>query len=104
MQFRKMGFFIACALFLGVSLAACGPASVAEPANPPSPTPLLAVDTAEPTVAVTATTPPATPTDIPTPTEEPVVDNCVDCHADKDRLIDTADAVMEVISENEGEG
>jgi len=29
---------------------------------------------------------------------------CVDCHTDQQALIDTADPVEEVVSENEGEG
>ena len=38
-------------------------------------------------------------------TAEPVpVDNCLDCHTNKDLLIQTADPEEEVISENEGEG
>ena len=46
------------------------------------------------------------PTSIPpTPTSEPELANyCVDCHMDKDRLISTAKAEEEVISENEGAG
>ncbi|MBN2501656.1 MAG: hypothetical protein JXB38_12815 [Anaerolineales bacterium] len=32
------------------------------------------------------------------------VDYCVECHADKDKLIDTAAPEEEAISENEGEG
>jgi hypothetical protein len=44
----------------------------------------------------------------PEPTEEvaaePQVDNCVECHTDQQTLIDTADPVEEVASENEGEG
>ena len=32
------------------------------------------------------------------------VDYCVECHSDKDRLIDTAAPEAEAISENEGEG
>ena len=32
------------------------------------------------------------------------VDYCVECHSDKDQLIDTAAPEEEVISENEGEG
>ena len=44
----------------------------------------------------------------PDPTEaiaaEPQVDNCVECHTDQQTLIDTADPVVEVESENEGEG
>ena len=35
---------------------------------------------------------------------EPRVDNCVECHTDQQMLIDTADPVEEVVSENEGEG
>ncbi len=31
-------------------------------------------------------------------------DYCLDCHADKEQLIDTADPVVEVVSENEGAG
>lgn len=47
------------------------------------------------------------------PTEEPQValvetavpvDNCLDCHTNKDLLIQTADPEEEVITENEGEG
>jgi mono/diheme cytochrome c family protein len=104
LQFKKTNLISAGVLSFGMLLAACGPATVAEPAASPPPTPLQVAETVPPTVAFTATTPPATPTNIPTPTAELVVDNCVDCHADKDRLIDTADAVMEVTSENEGEG
>ena len=41
----------------------------------------------------------------PTPTSEPeVVSQCIECHTDKDRLISTAKAEEEVISENEGAG
>ena len=41
----------------------------------------------------------------PTPTSEPPpTDECLICHVDKDELIQTADPVEEVISENEGEG
>jgi hypothetical protein len=38
------------------------------------------------------------------PTEVPEVDECVECHTDKDRLIDTADPVEDTESENEGAG
>ena len=34
--------------------------------------------------------------------EEP--DHCLDCHGDKDRLIETAKPFVEVVSENEGAG
>ena len=52
----------------------------------------------------------ATPTQpsVPEPTEEvvaePQVDNCLECHTDQQMLIDTADPVAEVVSENEGQG
>ncbi len=63
-----------------------------------------------------ATPAPATPTDAPAEEEsaptpelatvsEPVeVNNCLECHTDKDRLIDTAKPEEVVVSENEGEG
>ena len=38
------------------------------------------------------------------PTEAPEIDNCIDCHTDQARLMDTADPVEEVESENEGAG
>lgn len=44
------------------------------------------------------------PTATPTPTPSPVPNPCLDCHTNKERLIDTADPEEEVISENEGEG
>ncbi len=47
------------------------------------------------------------PTEVPAAelTAEAVpVDNCLDCHTNKDLLIQTADPEEEVISENEGEG
>ena len=52
----------------------------------------------------------ATPTQpsVPEPTEEvvaePQVDNCLECHTNQQMLIDTADPVAEVVSENEGQG
>lgn len=63
-------------------------------------------------VVLEPTAAPATPVDEPTDTPEPVADivdplpadECLDCHTDKDMLIDTADPEEEVISENEGEG
>ncbi len=38
------------------------------------------------------------------PTVEPVTDECLACHIDKELLIQTADPIEEVVSENEGEG
>ncbi len=44
----------------------------------------------------------------PEPTDEvvaePQVDNCVECHTNQQTLMDTADPVAEIVSENEGEG
>ena len=59
----------------------------------------------EPVVVETVTA--VLPTVEPTaePTEEPApIDNCLDCHTNKDLLIQTADPEEEVINENEGEG
>jgi hypothetical protein len=78
-------------LLLVVGLAACQSKSEGDTAP-----------TVEPTVG--AATPTDTPTEIP-PTEEPVtVNECLLCHLDKQRLIDTADPEEEIISENEGAG
>ncbi|WP_322506899.1 hypothetical protein [Anaerolinea sp.] len=54
---------------------------------------------AEPTAQPTPEVP---PTAIPTPT--PKVDTCLECHTDKDRLIDTAKPEEKVVSESEGAG
>lgn len=35
---------------------------------------------------------------------EPEMDECIECHTDKERLIQTADPVEEVESESSGEG
>jgi len=35
---------------------------------------------------------------------EPQVDRCVECHTDQQVLIDTANPVAEIVSENEGQG
>jgi hypothetical protein len=57
---------------------------------------------------VTEISPSETPTEIPTevlPTDTPeMVDECLSCHIDQQRLIDTADLVEEVVTENEGAG
>ncbi len=75
-----------------------------EPTTPPTeePTPTEAVDepTEQPTVE---------PTEDPEPTEDVVVgsgsaDSCLECHTDQQMLIDTADPVEVVESENEGAG
>ena len=59
----------------------------------------------EPLLVETATAVSPTEEPILELTEEPApVDNCLDCHTNKDLLIQTADPEEEVISENEGEG
>ena len=47
----------------------------------------------------------ASPTEVvPVAEQTAPVDYCIECHSDKDQLIDTAAPEQEVISENEGEG
>jgi hypothetical protein len=55
-----------------------------------------------PTATPPLPTQPAVPT--ATLTDEPQVNYCVECHTDKDRLIQTAKPEEEVISESEGAG
>lgn len=45
----------------------------------------------------------STQTELATPTEVPV-DECLECHLDKQRLIDTAEPELVLESESEGEG
>lgn len=74
---------------------------IVEPTEAADPT---AVSTLVPTEALPTPTDTAvpTPTRIIVPTE--IADYCVDCHIEKEKLIDTADEEEEVVSENEGEG
>ncbi|GIV62849.1 MAG: hypothetical protein AB1457_14675 [Chloroflexota bacterium] len=60
---------------------------------------------ATPSVPVTNTPLPTQPV-VPTATltTEPQVNYCVECHTDKDRLIQTAKPEEEVIEESEGAG
>jgi len=44
------------------------------------------------------------PTQAEASTAEEDVDHCVDCHTDKQTLIDTAEEVVEAEAESEGEG
>ena len=79
-------------------------------ADPAADEEIAAVDVTEEVMDVgateTAVAPTATATEDPPPlpTEEIPVDKCLDCHTDKDMLIQTADPEEEVISENEGAG
>ncbi len=75
-------------LILLLGLSGCAPAAV----------------TAVPTAAAEPTATRA-PIVIPTPTASPPADNlCLDCHADKERLIETASAEAPQESESKGEG
>ena len=96
--YRTMSLLVSLLLSLGALwLAGCQTAesdTVEEVAN------------AEPELTETATAVFASEEE---PTVEPnaesvPIDNCLDCHTNKDLLIQTADPEEEVISENEGEG
>ena len=78
-------------LFGAIFLAACSTSNVVE----------TATETMETEVVPTATTRVALT--LPTDTPE-VVDECVACHTDKQRLIDSAKPEEETVSENEGAG
>lgn len=97
---EMIGFLMGLLLLVGmVALAGCQSAesdSVDEAAQ---------VADVEPVLIETATAVSSAEEPLTEPTEEPVpVDNCLDCHTNKDLLIQTADPEEEVISENEGEG
>jgi len=114
MKLTKIYFVIA-VLLLALPLTGCGgqPTLEAEPtatayAYPPplnDPDEVTASLTAIPDEEAEAPTEQAPD---PEPTEavaaEPQVDNCVECHTDQQILIDSADPVAEIESENEGEG
>jgi hypothetical protein len=108
-------FYVFAVLLLALFLVGCGgqvapevePAATAfaypPPMNDPEEVAAFLTAIPEEEAAVPAEEAPA-----PEPTEEvaeePQVDNCVECHTDQQTLIDTADPVAEVVSENEGEG
>ncbi len=91
-------------ILLAWLMAACAPAGD-RPQEAAAQTEAPAVVAQPPTKAPASKT---APTQAPTesPTAEPVAatDYCVDCHSDTDQLIDTANPVEEVVSENKGEG
>lgn len=115
MKTKKPVSFILLMLMGFLFLNACGPqtepiptetalAQVVEPATAteePTEAPLPKATEAAPTLAP-----------IGQPTQESAEEevaaneaaNCIDCHADKERLIDTAAPVVEAEAENEGEG
>ena len=114
MKIRNV-FFILAVLLSVLFLTGCGSQATPEveptATDQPYPTPMndpkevMAKLTAIAKDAVAAPTEVAPP---PEPTEEvveePLMDQCVECHTDQQALIDTADPVAEVVSENEGEG
>ncbi|MEW5870552.1 MAG: hypothetical protein AB1894_14860 [Chloroflexota bacterium] len=93
-------------LLLFVALLAVACSQQATPAQPPTET-VNSAPTAEailqtPTEAVLPT---GEPTEAPAPTKSAdLVDYCLECHIDKQALIDNARPEEEVISENEGAG
>jgi predicted small lipoprotein YifL len=93
-----MLFSVMALLALSLVLTGCGnDAPVEQAAEPVVAEPALALEedaVLEEAVVETAVT----------PTEEPITDECLACHIDKELLIDTADPIEEVVSENEGEG
>lgn len=97
---KTIGFLVILLLLVGVvALAGCQ-STDSEAAED-----VVQVADVEPVILETATAVIPTEEPISEPTEEQVpVDNCLDCHTNKDLLIETADPEEEVISENEGEG
>ena len=89
-------FWLLLGLFV---LTSCQTAESAEPDE------AVSIAGVEPVLVETATAVPVTEEPLAEPTEEPSpIDNCLDCHTNKELLIQTADPEEEVISENEGEG
>lgn len=81
------------------------PVSETEPSLTPGKVPATNTPTVAPPEATETELIP-TPSEIP-PTEAAIVlpsDNCLTCHTDKQKLIDTAAPVVVVESENQGEG
>ena len=94
---KTAGFLVSLLLLIGVvALAGCQPAD----SNPPE-----VVANVEPVLLETATAVAPTEEPVTDPTAEPIpIDNCLDCHTNKELLIQTADPEEEVIKENEGAG
>ena len=99
---KKISLLISLLLLLGTLLLTSCQTAESETIDTAA---VESVADAEPVLMETATA--VWPTEAPPAefTAEPVpVDNCLDCHTNKDLLIQTADPEEEVISENEGEG
>jgi hypothetical protein len=94
---KMIGLLVGLLLLVGtVALAGCQTAD----SDPPE-----VVANVEPVLLETATAVSPTQEPVTDPTAEPVpIDNCLDCHTNKELLIQTADPEEEVIKENESAG
>jgi hypothetical protein len=91
------------AAFLALAGCSAGAPATSAPEAVPASATSAPTDLPQPTATLPEPTVP--PTEAPPPTEALASgDACVDCHSDKDQLIDTADPEAEVISENKGAG
>lgn len=114
MKITRILFLIVIAIFI-LGVAACGSESTPLPELTPTtytyPPPMNDPDEVAASLTAMPEEEVAVPTEEtpdPEPTDEvaaePQVDNCVECHTDQQTLIDTADPIAEIVSENEGEG
>ena len=112
MKLKKPGSFLLFTLLGLLLLSACGQATDIPTETEVAQVVEEATATEEQVEEPTPTATQPEPTEAPTlePTLEPTVEeineaqSCINCHSDKDRLIDTADPVEVVETENEGEG
>jgi hypothetical protein len=92
-------------VMLGLLLAACGQAVTPAATLTPDTRPTATVRAATPTPDPNATkTPTVTPTATTEPTATQVVDNCVECHTNKDNLVSHLKPTAAVVQESEGAG
>ena len=85
----RYGFLLILLMALVVSVSSCAAPVKVPPTVTEEP---VKENTPEPTEVV-----------VNTPEVE-IVDYCVDCHTEKEQLVDTAMPMVEVVSENEGAG
>ena len=85
-KLKKILFSLLLAMLV-ISIAGCTESSATE--EPPTSEPVVE-NTPVPTAAVLS--------------KPETQNNCLDCHTNKERLIDTAKPILEIISENEGAG
>lgn len=91
------------AVLLTIMLTACGQAAAPMVTKTPDTRPTATARAATPTLDPNATsTPTRTPTAAPTATQ--AVDNCVDCHTNKDNLVNHLKPTEVVVVESEGAG